>query len=199
MFDPQSQQLKSLGWLLHGAGTLPTLVIGTVFWFGYAVPLNAEKKIVRAEIKHTADRLADGLGIREEHQTLQEQVAANQQKIDRVRQRIPDRAEEAEFLRLVTDASDHSGLEIGSYSRGKESDEPEFSQLDINIQARGSFESICRFLDCMEQIPRVAKVTSLQLHGQDKSTEGGYPLTITVRLYYAVHVTASQTKGAHHG
>lgn len=197
MNDTKTQQLRSLGWLMHGAGAVPAAVIITAFWFGYSVPLKTAKQDVRNQIQGITKQLAEGRGIRAKHRLLKEQLAANQNKIDLVRQRIPDQSEEAEFLRQVTDASVRSGVNIGTYSRGKETAKTQFSQLEIHIQARGTFASICRFLDQLEQIPRVTKVTSLQLDGV--AADDGYPLSMTVRLYYGVHLTTPMDKGATHG
>lgn len=197
MFANQNRKLRSLGWGLHAAGLIPLLGIGMLFWLAYAKPLNAEKLAVRQEIDQVTGRLADGVAIRTHHQQLKKRLGDNQDTIALVRDRIPDDAREAEFLRLVTDAARQASLKVDNYSRGQETSRPEFSQLDVHIQASGSFASVCRFIDYLQQVHRVARVVSLQLDSTPR--QHGYPLSMTIRLYYGVRIIAASPKDQQNG
>ncbi len=196
MQDADAKQLRLLGWALHAAGLVPTAAIIALVWFAYIVPTGTAKQAIHGEIERVSKQLFMGAAVRATHRELKQQLDANRDKVALVRKRMPDRAEEDNFLRLIADASKNSGLEIKEYSRGKEYHGPDFSELDVNIRAHGSYASICRFLDYLQQIPRVAKIVSLQLKGQNS---GDYPLDMTVRLYYGVRMSESETKGGQNG
>jgi Tfp pilus assembly protein PilO len=183
-FDERSQRLATLGRLLHAAGMLPLIVGAVVYFFAYRAPLSVEEKQLRERVASITQQVQNANTIRRD---LEETTALLQQQRSRaeeVRERIPDAPGESEFLQLASDAANKGGVSMRDFVPGKATHFDTFSQLDISLQCAGAYESICRFLDQLEDVPRVARVISLDLDAT--AQQEVYPLQFVVRLYFGI-------------
>ena len=60
-----------------------------------------------------------------------------------------------------------------------------YQELEIRLSAEGTYPSLCRFLVGLEELPRLCNVRSMNVYGTGTSTEGRYPIDLTVVVFFA--------------
>ena len=127
-------------------------------------------------------RSANSVG--RQHRELSNSLTDLQQGAQDVRDRIPDEPLEAVFLRDITEIAQEVGLNIVDYRRGTTSRTPTHSQVEIGLKCRGSYTSICGFLDRIAGLPRLSRVQKMTVHA--KNGADLYPFDITLLLLYGL-------------
>lgn len=183
--DDRARNLVTLGWLLHVAGVMPLLVGLLAYYLAFRAPLVVTERNLSDRMATVSELLSHTSEYRAELKLAEAALERQQQRAVEVRDRIPDQPNDAEFLRSASEAAADSGLSIKDYSRGAVTRGTTFSQIDIRLECEGKYEDICRFLDRMEHIPRVARVMSMEITAE--SSDELYPLVLMIRLYFGVH------------
>lgn len=183
--DDRARHLVTLGWLLHVAGMVPLFVGLLAYYLAFRAPLVVAEQHLSDRMATVSDLLSHTSEYRAELKLAEAVLESQQQRAVEVRDRIPDQPNDAEFLRSASEAASVSGLLIQGYSRGAVTHGPTFSQIDIHLECEGEYENICRFLDRLEHIPRVARVMSMEITVE--SQDELYPLVLVIRLYFGMH------------
>jgi len=180
----QRQPIQTIGSLLHATGLGCALLAAVVFYGAiYAPRANAIDRL-NEEIAGVQLRLHGANTIRQQYSQLIAQRKQQRQLAEEVRQRVPDAPQEAEFLEVISKGTPPEDFVITDYSRGQAIQADGCRQVDIQLQCNGTYAGICRFLDQLDNMPRITHVVGLELKSQ--MVEQRYPLTITVRLYFGV-------------
>lgn len=190
--DERVRQLAQIGWLTHFVCVVPLLLGGALYYFAFLAPLSAKEGQLEERITTISTLLESVEDIQAKLDQATRNLDQQQQRTAQVRERIPDQPCEEEYLRSVSEAAMESGVVKLDFKLGGKTLGATFSQIDVSLECEGSYESICRFLDRLEQIPRVARVMSLELTSDSAKTL--YPLTLDIRLYYGVHRPLEQNR-----
>lgn len=195
--DNPTARLKMLGWLLHGAGLVTLLAAGYAVYCLAHLPL-AKKSEACADRIAVVDGLLDNSEeIRAAHSRFKDSLAEIRRRADALRQRIPDRPCETEFLEQMNEAANKEGLEIRDYRRGAVTVKDTHSQLEVHVQCVGSYPKTCRFLDRLARLPRISTVEKVTINS-DSSVEA-YPVDLTLRLYFGVKKKPDDKRKARNG
>ncbi len=183
--DERKQQLTMLSWLLNATGVVVLLVGTAVYYFAFDTSLSATEQDLQDRVVEVRKLLSHRAEIRENLREAEAKLAQQQERAAAVRNRIPDPPNVAEFLQSSSQAAANSGLRIPHFSRGEVTRNATFSQIDIRLECEGTYEDICEFLNELEQIPRVARVISMDIKAE--ASDVSYPLVMVIRLYFGVH------------
>ncbi len=194
--DP-TPNLNLLGWLMHGTGMLTIVVCGVVFYFVVYAPLESRREQDEERARHVQRLIEDADDVFAEHERMSAAVDKFADRAASVRRRIPDDPNETEFLKTVTQAAKDTGLEIRDYRRGRVEAKERHWQLEITVSGAGTYESICRFLDRIEAMPRITKVKTLAITSSAQSEV--YPADITFVLYFGLQQESAPAKEARRG
>ncbi len=190
MPNPQRQQLKTLGSLLHAAALSTLALAGLAFYLWLYVPRSHEIAQLQTRITALQQQLRGSAKIRGQFATLTASRAEQRQTAEDVRRRVPDEPREAEFLEQISDAILPDEFVINDYTRGPVTKADGCRQLDIQLRCDGTYAGICRFLDRLDRMQRITRVVALDLGTQ--MTQQRYPLSITVRLYFGAQQAAGK-------
>ena len=179
-----AKELRTFGRLLHVAGGLPVVVVVIV------LATRQQESFIGA-VKHREQKIAgleralrEADATRESHGEVQSALADFRRRAQELREQIPDDPNEADYLRQLTEVAARSNLSIDDYSRGLAVETESFSQLKVRLQGAGQYEEICRFLDRLEQLPRVSRIVEMKLTTEPGSLS--YPIDLTIQLYFGV-------------
>lgn len=175
-------QISTLGWLLHGAGivVLCLLVVGYVFVAG--MPLKASKDICEQRVAQLNLMLSKAPRVRAEHKDYQMELASLKQSVEETQRRLPRELNEDQFLEEVRAAAQRTNVSVGDYQLGAIEQLESYSKADVTLQCRGSFASICRFLNEIDHFARITEVSNLQIEAAENLVH--YPLQVTFVLYF---------------
>ena len=181
-----------------GSPKLPTGVLYTlavacaagVATAGYVV-LNRPLNDWRVDLAHKADlvreKLAAGPKLRVQHAEQTAQLESLLQRVEQVNRRVPDQPREGEFLADLSRLAEEHGVAILDFRRGQSTTTETHSLVTVTVSARGPHTGLCRLLDAIGRLPRLAELTHLEITGQ---AADGYPTQMSYALYYGMATSA---------
>lgn len=174
-------RLRLTGWLLHGAGLLVLAAGGAAFHLVIAKAYRQRCDTNEAEAARLIKVLETSRETQQEHQRLKSELARLERNAETMRLRIPDQPQESEFLRQVAEAANDTQLHILHYERKSLVASTAYAQFDIRLSCRGGYESLCRFLDRLNHLPRATVIKKLDVNARDNPER--YPVDMTLTLY----------------
>jgi Tfp pilus assembly protein PilO len=178
---------RRFGRLLHYSGVLATVVGMTTSYSLLHAPLIHQAEQTEQRIQELTLSVQNTKAIREQHQKVFERLATAKEQIATVRERVPAEMNSAEFLDEVSRIAAEEHLSIKEYSNGKLAPNKGYTQMEVNLSGKGSYASICAFIDRLSKLKRLSKVQNLTLTASGSATE--YPLTATLIIYFGLHGT----------
>lgn len=170
--------------LLHTAGLASTLAIVLLTVELGVLPARSQQQSVDAEIAAVRDFLARADDVNAEHQQLQQQVDLTEQQFAEAITRIPETAQEGEFLAQVSTLARNAELTIREFRPGSVTEHATHRELEISLAASGPYRSLCEFLGGLDGLPRLCRVRSLTVdRNADKQSEN-YPVRMSVVVYF---------------
>ena len=184
MLHIDDKATRRFGLLVHCAGGL--LVIGGVvaaYLMIYAPTTEATAR-ARIEIKQVQNALRQAPRIRRQHGRLNKQVQEMEDRLERIRRRVPQDAGESEFVSALTATAEEVGIVISTFKPALPEQKSGYWQINITVNGLANYESVCRFVDSVHAFSRLAKVVGLKISNTDSSGQGIYPVTLTVAIFY---------------
>ncbi len=182
MHNKTDKQIARLNWCLHGAGLVILVVCLGAFVQIALKPLAASRAAAESRVDQLEALLARAPQVQHEHQTLRASLAELKESVATTHQRLPSEMREHEFLDQVRTAAQTTGIELGEYQLGTVEDLASYSKVELTFACEGSFASICRFLDQIDHLARIAEVSNLQIQSADNFNR--YPHQVTFVLYF---------------
>jgi Tfp pilus assembly protein PilO len=195
--DNPTTRLTILGWCLHAAGLVVLVAAACAVYYLAYLPLVQEEQRCVARMAEIDKLLNESGKVRAAHAQFKDSVAKIRDRAEALRQRIPDRPCETEFLEQMNQAADEEGLEIRDYRRGAVTVEDAHSFLEVHVLGAGSYPQICRFLDRLAKLPRISTVEKVTITAD--STAKTYPVDLTLRLYFGAQERPAEQRKADHG
>ena len=182
-----SANLRILGWAMHGVGALVLMVAGSAYYLTFHRPCAASMIADTKETEKLRRLLDANEKLRRDNAALEKSVAELEGRITPLRARIPNKANESQFLKLLTAAAENHKIKMLDYQRGTISKLNTHSQIEIEIRFEGHYENICSFVDQIHDMPRYVRVIEMQLHS--KPAADVYPMDMTIVLPFAATIS----------
>lgn len=194
MNDP----LRKLDWALHAGGL--AVVLSSVCLMQALVyrPLQSATSETLARRGEIDSLLKDADRLRAERDRLKQSLSEARQEERRLLSRVPDAPHEAVFLGQVSRLAQDVELQIRDYRPGEVRARPNYSEMEISLACEGSYDSLCRFLDGLARLPRLVKLSLLDV--TDPEGDGPYPATMKFTVYFSTSPKpAAPARSASHG
>ena len=167
----------------HALGLCVMIVLAIGPYVVAGLPMSAQNSTLRRQIDKTTRLLELEPKVVARHDVLSREAADLEQRRREVLERIPETADEAQFLGQVTELAGRCQLKLNDYRPGITEKKPAYSQVDIALAAEGSYEQLCRFLAGLESLPRfcrLAGVTVDRVEGEVPSLK----IAFTLRIFF---------------
>ena len=164
-----------------------TIAMGGVLLIYYALffrPLALARETDTLRAAHLERLIRSANSTSRKHRELSNSLIDLQRSARDVHNRIPDEPLEAAFLRDITEIAQEVALNIVDYRRGKTSESPTHSKVEIGLKCQGSYKSICEFLDRVAGLSRLSRVQQMTVYTQDGAEL--YLFDITLLLFYGL-------------
>ena len=166
--------------------------VGAVLWgsmlLGYYalfhVPLHRHEDEQLAKIADLQVLLHNSSNVHTTHRTLREAMNSLQNQITEVRRRIPNSPLEGEFLSDATRLALEEHISIETFHRQNMTSFSDYSEVDVVLQGRGSYASICRFLFRVTELDRMSTVRSMTI--ERDAVEDMYPFKVVYSLQFGI-------------
>lgn len=178
------EETRRFGRLLHYAGVLTTVVCATVGYSFVHAPAVDAIADTAARIDEVVQSVQNAPVIRDQHRIVSAKLHEVTTRIANVQGRVPQGADDGEFLKQVTQLAQKEKLAINDFHHEKAEVRNGYAEMQVSVHGVGSFNSICAFIDGLNKLARLSKVKDLTLSAEDTSTE--YPMTATLVIYFAL-------------
>lgn len=177
-------------------------------WFFVFEPRNRDIAEARAEIDSMQATLAQLNEVNQEVGDLGEAVSASEIRLASFRRNIPDAEEVDEMLAELDAIGVRNSLNVKSIRTLKQVDIDGYSELPLNLDVEGEFLGIYRFLSDIENLPRITRVSDLQISRDlvgglsaigEEPRPGLVDMTLTLVIYFEDReVALAGAEGEHH-
>ncbi len=181
ILDAQSRRFARI---LHYTGVLLLVVCVTVSYSLLHAPIIRDTERTIDKIDELSLSIENSAAIHEQHVKISERLAAVKAKIAKVVERVPDEAASGQFLEEVSRIASEENLTIKSFEPGKAQEKTGYTQLEVTLAGKGTYQSICTFLDRLSGIARLSKLQNLTLSSTGNSPE--YPMNATLIIYFGL-------------
>ncbi|MGM0487524.1 MAG: type 4a pilus biogenesis protein PilO [Planctomycetota bacterium] len=185
---------RTLDSILQATAVLSLVACGLVTYYGCSArPVGQVEAAEENEgpSPSAGDKLPEIRRALRQAETELEKAHAHAQQL---RQRIPDDPDEAEFLKQVSRLAAATGLEIRDYRRGSLAVKESYSELQINLTCSARYAELCRFLEALDELPRILTIEKLAISSPDEGDE--YPVDLSLSVYFRGRRQAPETEEA---
>ena len=177
--------IKSHGrfaWILHGFGLLGVVCAVAIAYFIFFRPMDGQRQSFAERTTKLEKLLSTADQVRTDHRRRRVSLTKVQLRAEALARRVTAQPREDEFLRQVATAAKSTGVSLKTFNPGPHQDKNGYSQMTIDLSGQGSYAGICGFLDDVDHLPRLSKVSQLTVSPSE--AEESYPFTLTLVVYY---------------
>lgn len=145
-------------------------------------PQNAAIEAARQEMEHKRERLEQ---LRRETSQNADLARANAEiaaRVAEIEDRLPNGKGVDRIVKQVSDLAVIAGLEPPTLKSGKPLEAAQYGEQPLEMTTRGDFPGLYRFLQSLEQMPRVTRITNMRIQRDEKS--GGVSIAFTLSIYF---------------
>lgn len=171
-------------YLMHAVAAGVTLHLGLLVINLGVLQAREQQQAVDSQVESLRQFLAGADDIETRRVELQELLEQTEKQFAAAVTRIPETAQESEFLAQVSRLAQDTDLTIQEFRPGGITERKTHRELEISLSALGGYRSLCEFLAGLEKLPRLCRVTSLTV---DRDTTPGaehYSVRMSVVVYF---------------
>jgi type IV pilus assembly protein PilO len=161
--------LRAPDWAKAVALLVITALLGGAFWYFVYQPhtervarMEDQVQKIKADYQRKKRQVANLPLLRQQYQELQERMEA-------ALEQLPDRTEVASLLVEVTRAGRSEGLTFELFRPQQEKPRDVYAELPVELEVRGSYNAMGRFLAATASLPRIVNVGGISLDGSGDS------------------------------
>jgi Tfp pilus assembly protein PilO len=169
---------------LHAAGFGIMLLLAVVPYVAAGLPMASQNAALQRQIEKTTRLLELEPNVRARYEKLTKEAEVYERRRREVLERIPETADEGQFLAQLTELAGRCELKLENYRPGTAEQKPTYSQIDVVLDAAGTYEQLCRFVAGLESLPRFCRLAGLTVD-QAESESDLLKITFTLRIFFA--------------
>ena len=146
-------------------------------------PLNAETQTLRQQEAQVNSFFEKRFEVAETAEQLREQRTGYERRLETLLAGVPNSPQDSQFLGQIGKLARDSQFVLQQFRPGAIEKLGEYQQLTIEVTAQGTYTSICKFFAGLPSLPRLCRVTALNIHADAES--GVFPVSLTLVIFYA--------------
>jgi len=185
--------LKRVDLWLNAALLLVTAAVLLAAHLAAIAPLQARFRDVATETAEHRRIVGNASDIAQVNQTLRARLSTIQKKAAALQQRIPTSSRESDFLGQIGQLAEQTGVEIADYLPGNVQIRESHQEMEIKVSARGEYSAIAQFLEQVDRLPRLCRLTQMEIGVNE--TNGRLHVELAFHIYFAPPVDPDAAKG----
>jgi type IV pilus assembly protein PilO len=189
--------LSKLPWHAQ-IGAFVVVCLGAVFGFWKFYVSEVQADIAMRQTRLTALRADVDRGVATARQLPQfeEQVNKLEQRLESLRQVLPEEKDVADILRRIQALATKSNLTIQRFQPGKVVQQKLYAEIPYKLQAEGTYHNLGYFFDQVSKFPRIINIGDIALKAKSPAEPNA---TITADLVATTFVLQEAKGGAGKG
>jgi Tfp pilus assembly protein PilO len=167
---------------LHAAGAALTLGVAAAFYNFVYAPMHEDIAVHTERIEKVRALAVHGEIVAQTNRQLARRLKELTQAANEVRERMPAEVSASDFVELSSQLAAALDVQVQQCRSEPPQDREGHATIDVSCELVGSYDSICRYLVAVDQLPQVSRVTHFDL--SQSAGDEGYPVHVTFQLYY---------------
>ena len=190
MSAQRSDNLQTYDLWLNGGLAIATVLILGVLYAAAVRPLEMQISETRAEATNLQDLIQQASEISKRNQILSTTLTRSKQAAADLALRIPAAPRESDFLSQISQLASQTGLEVADYHPGVIDARENHQEMEVKVSTHGKYEPLCRFLKEIDGLPRLCRLTQLDIETDAKVDD--LKIDMHFRIYFAPPSTVAK-------
>jgi type IV pilus assembly protein PilO len=176
-------------------GAFVVVCLGAVFGFYHFYVGEVQADIALRQTRLTALRTDIDKGVATARQLPQfeQQVTQLEQRLESLRQVLPEEKDVADILRRIQGLATKSNLAIQRFQPGKVVQQKLYAEIPYKLQAEGTYHNLAYFFDQVSKFPRLISISEIAVKAKNPPEPAA---TITADLTATTFVLQESKPGA---
>lgn len=182
-----SRKVRELNRNLNIAGILSVgVVLGLIYCFGLRLVM-AESTRLSGLVEETKEFLGTTDQITASTREIKVRSEVLETEMERILAGVPTEPRESEFLGQISGLVQGTSLKFDEFRPAGTTAAGQYRQLEVMMSGVGTYRDICRFLAGLEELPRLCRVSRLDIEAPDEpyGAENRYPVSMTLVIFYS--------------
>ena len=156
--------LSKLPWYAQlGAFVLVSAAAVFGFWHFYVSEINTDIEMRETRLTAVRADIAKGVATAKQLPQFQAQVTELENRLENLRQVLPEEKDVADILRRIQGLAVKSNLAIQRFQPGKVVQQKLYAEIPYKLQAEGTFHNLASFFDQISKFPRIINVSEISI------------------------------------
>jgi type IV pilus assembly protein PilO len=189
--------LSKLPWQAQ-IGAFVVVCVGAVFgfWKFYVSEVQADIDLRQNRLAGLRADVDKGVATARQLPQFEDQVAKLEQRLESLRQVLPEEKDVADILRRIQGLATKSNLTIQRFQPGKVVQQKLYAEIPYKLQAEGTYHNLGYFFDQVSRFPRIINIGEIALKAKTPAAPNA---TITADLVATTFVLQESKAGAGKG
>jgi type IV pilus assembly protein PilO len=189
--------LSKLPWHAQ-IGAFVVVCLGAVFgfWKFYVSEVQADIALRQNRLAALRADVDKGIATARQLPQFEDQVSKLEQRLESLRQVLPEEKDVADILRRIQSLATKSNLTIQRFQPGKVVQQKLYAEIPYKLQAEGTYHNLGYFFDQISKFPRIINIGDIALKAKSPAEPNA---TITADLVATTFVLQEAKGGAGKG
>ena len=155
-------------WAQLGAFVLVSAGAVFGFWKFYVSEVQADIDQRQSRLTALRADIAKGVNTARQLPQFQKQVSDLENRLENLRQVLPEEKDVADILRRIQTLATKSNLAIQRFQPGKVVQQKLYQEIPYKLQAEGTYHNLGSFFDQISKFPRIINVSEISIKAKAK-------------------------------
>jgi type IV pilus assembly protein PilO len=133
------------------------------FWKFYVAEVQADIALRQSRLTAMRQDIAKGVATARRLPNFQSEVTQLEQRLENLRQVLPEEKDVADILRRIQGLATKSNLTIQRFQPDKVVQQKLYQEIPYKVQAEGTFHNLGSFFDQISKFPRIINVSGISI------------------------------------
>lgn len=137
------------------------------FWHFYVSEVHAEMAVRQSRVAALRTDVDKGVATARQLPEFEAQVSELEDRLETLRQVIPEQKDVADILRRIQGLAAKSNLSIQRFQPGKVVQQKLYAEIPYKLQAEGTYHNLAAFFDQISRFPRLINVSEISIKAKE--------------------------------
>jgi type IV pilus assembly protein PilO len=142
------------------------------FWHFYVAEQQADLTMRQSRLTGLRADIAKGVATAKQLPQFEAQVAELENRLESLRQVLPEEKDVADTLRRIQGLATKSNLAIQRFQPGKPVQQKMYAEVPYRLQAEGTYHNLGAFFDQISKFPRIINVSEISIKAKSPVEPG---------------------------
>jgi type IV pilus assembly protein PilO len=141
------------------------------FWKFYVAEIAADVQMRKTRLSALRADVAKGQATAKQLPQFQAQVSELENRLENLRQILPEQKDVADTLRRIETLAAKSNLAIQRFTPGKVVQQKLYAEIPYKLEAEGTYHNLALFFDQISKFPRIINVSEISIKGKSPAEQ----------------------------